>query len=129
MTAIPCDRMPPPILAAYVDLNLKILINSGVITASGHGIFDKPFDDSPGRASSRAFSQVPPSLVKPCLHSWMNPGLSQVLQSCCQFQWKHVSHEACICPIASVEHPSRLSLSPSLASATPAPDVCALPGS
>ena len=57
MTAIPCDRVPPPILAAYVDLNLKILTGTGIISASGTNMFDRR-DDSTSRASSRAFSQV-----------------------------------------------------------------------
>ena len=57
MTAIPCDRVPPPILAAYVDLNLKILTGTGIISASGTNMFDRR-NDSPEPAGSQAISQA-----------------------------------------------------------------------
>ena len=52
MTAIPCDRTPPPIMCAYVDLNLKILTGTGIISASGTNLFDRrdASDASPSQA-------------------------------------------------------------------------------
>ena len=79
MAAIPCDRVPPPILAAYVDLNLKILTGTGIISASGTNMFDRRADSSPDRAGSQALSQVgcpPAGTCRICSCAWPHPACS-----------------------------------------------------